>query len=369
MAARKLIWYIALAALAAGGAAAATRGYSAETTKTGSYVHVPAGETVKNGLMVAGAAVVVDGDVQGDVLAFGAYVVVNGSVSGNVLACGATVSVTGDVAGNVQAYGATVNVTGAVGGRLETNAAALFLRGAVQGETAAGGAAIWLGGAFARGVTAEADYLAVEDGAALAADLNYRAGKFKRAPGAAISGKVTVLPPPEKEAEAKKAEGKRFRAGWWAVKNVWAILALFVVAALLSWLCPTLLPAAAANIKTKPWVALGVGAAVFAGAPLAVLILAVTVIGIPSAFILAAAYVAALYTARVFAGVFVGREITAALFKGRETPALFAALVGIIVLVLGGNIPYFKFVLALAADVFAFGALALYVWRRRKVGG
>lgn len=344
--------------------AATATNFSAKTTKYGSYVHVPAGEVVKGGLLATGAAVVVDGEIQGDLMAFGAHVVVNGTVRGDVLACGADVHLPGVVTGDTQCYGATVETRGQIGGSLNTSAAAVTAGGSVEGDTEINAAAVWLSGSFARGVKAEADYLALEPTAVLAGDLNYRADKLERAPEAKVAGQVKVLPRP-----VKKARERRFNLGWWLIKNVWVILALFVVAAFLSWLAPSLLPAAADQIKKKPWPTLGVGVAIFAGIPVAVLILIVSLVGIPSALIIAAGYVIALYTARIFAGVFLGKMITERIFRGKDIPPLFAALVGIIILVLAGNIPVFKVILALVVNGLAFGALAFYVWRRRRVAG
>lgn len=336
--------------------------FSAYTVKSGNYVHVPAGEVLTGGTVLTGAVVVVDGDVDGDLLAFAAYVEVNGDVNGDLLAAAATIIVNGKVAGSAQCYGAAVSNAGSVAGSLEAAGAALFLRGSVGGDVESAGAATWLGGAFAGDVEAESGYLAVEDDARVAGDVSYRAEELELSPAAAIAGRFEEMPEPEPE----EKEEKGFNFTWWLIKNVWTVVALFVLAAFVAWLRPVMLTAIPDNVRTRPVASLLLGLAVFVGAPVAVLVLAVTLVGIPSALILAAFYAMALYTAYVFAGVFLGRLITTRLFKGRETPVLFAALVGIVILVLAGNIPYFKVLLALAVWVFALGGAAIYAWEMRK---
>ncbi len=348
------------ALVAAAGAWAAD--FSADTVKSGSYVHVPAGEVLSGGAVLTGAAVVVDGDVDGDLLAFAAYVEINGNVSGDLLTAAASVTVNGSVAGSAQCYGAAVSTAGPVAGSLEAAGAALFLRGNVGGDVESAGAATWLGGAFAGDVEAESGYLAVEDGARVGGDVSYRAEEFELSPAAAVAGRVEELPEPEPE----EKEEKGFNFAWWLIKNVWSVVALFVLAAFIAWLRPVMLTAIPDNVRARPVASLLLGLAVFVGGPVAIIILAITLVGIPSALILAAFYAMALYTAYVFVGVFVGRLITARLFKGRETPVLFAALLGIVILVLAGNIPYFKVLLALAVWVFALGGAAIYAWEMRK---
>lgn len=355
---KKLAFGIAVVASAAAGAA----DFSAETVKSGSYVHLPAGETLAGGAMFTGAAIVIDGDVDGDVLAFGAHVEVNGTVNGNLLVGAATVTITGRVAGSAQCYAASVALTGSVGGSLEVSGAAAFLRGRVGGKTRSHAAATWLGGSLAGDVEAESGYLALEDGALLGGDVAYRAEELDVSPAARVAGELRELPEPVPE----EKKPRPFNFTWWALKNLWSILALFVLAALMAWLRPVMLTAIPDNIRDRPWLSLALGAAVFVGGPLAVVLLAITLVGLPSALVVAAFYAMGLYAAYVFAGAFLGRLLAAWIFKGRETPALFAALIGIIILVLVGNIPYFNILLALAVWVFALGATALYAWEMRK---
>jgi len=349
-----------LIAMAAAAAAASDQNYKAATTRSGSYVHIPAGETVKGGLAVYGAVVVIDGAVDGDLMAFGADVRVNGSVSGNCLICAASAALPGNVSGNADLYGAVVDVPGEIGGNLKVGSAAAYLRGAVAGATEVHAAASWLGGTFARPVTADADYLALEDSAALAGDLNYRASKLDRAPGAAVGGKIKILPPP-----ARKEKPKGFNAGWWIVKNIWSMLALVAVAFLLNLFRPPLLNALAGYVRARPGATFLIGLAVVVGVPLAVILLCLTVVGIPAAAITAALYLILWWTARAVAGVVLGRLLLVNLFKVKETPVLFAALVGIVPLVLLGNIPIFKYILGVAVAAVAFGAWATYLARVR----
>lgn len=336
----------------------------ANVNRTGAYVVVPADESVKGGLFAAGATVVIDGDVEGDLLAFGADVRVNGRVSGDVLACGANVVIAGEVAGNTVIGAAVADLPGTFGGNVKVSSASAYVRGTYGGEVAVNATASWLGGDFGKDVMLESSHAVLEPGATVAGNVRYLVGDFRPDPGAQVKGKLIPLPPPAKEATPEK---KEFHPGTWALTVAWRILALFVFAALIYWIRPPLLGSLADIMKTRPGVTIGIGFILLVGVPIGVGLLLISIVGIPSGLILAALYLAVLVTGFVYGGVFLGRLLLGVIMKGKSSPVLFATLVGIIVLVLLGSIPYVNTLVNLAAWVFGLGALGLYASRIRKL--
>jgi hypothetical protein len=94
--------------------------------------------------------------------------------------------------------------------------------------------------------------------------------------------------------------------------------------------------------------------------PVAILILAITLVGLPAAFFGLALYAAALYLAKVFVGVFLGRIL-------ERTPdtttsrTFLALLVGLLLIYVVIQIPYGIGALVHLA-VFCFG-LGAFTWR------
>ncbi len=108
------------------------------------------------------------------------------------------------------------------------------------------------------------------------------------------------------------------------------------------------------------WRSLGLGFAVLVATPIAVIILALTMVGLPVAFFALALYALALYLAKIFVGVFIGRALdkTPAATTGRTFLAL---LVGLLIIYVVVQIPYGIGALAHLA-VFCFG-LGAFAWR------
>lgn len=106
-------------------------------------------------------------------------------------------------------------------------------------------------------------------------------------------------------------------------------------------LCPELqssllvLPGGVAIWRCLLWCPIGV----LAGAPVAIVVTAITLVGIPVSLMLLAAYLAAIYMAKVWVGAFLGRIV----LKPAETTKrdwLLGLLVGLVILTVIGFIPY-----------------------------
>jgi cytoskeletal protein CcmA (bactofilin family) len=360
----KAVIILIMLAAAAGAVGRGDFSFKTEVTRADANVVVPADETVKGGLFAAGATVVIDGDVEGDLVAVGADVRINGHVAGNVLACAANVVVAGDIDGNLLARAAVADLPGTVRGNVNTSSASAYLRGTYGGETAVNATAAWLGGDFGKSVALESSFAVLEPGATVAGNVRYWVGDFRPDPAAEVKGQMISIEPPAKDAPRAK---KEFHPGTWALVAAWRILALFVFAALVYGVRPPLLTSLADIMKGRPGPTIGVGFALLVGAPLATGLLLLSIVGIPSAIVLAFLYLVVLATAFVFAGVFLGRLLLNVVMKGKPSPVLFAAFVGIVILVLLGSIPYFNTIVNVAVGVFALGALGLYISRVRTL--
>ena len=92
---------------------------SAAETATSDIVIIAEGDTVTDDLYAAGARVVVEGTIEGDLVAFAAEeILISGEVTGSVLAVAPTITVSGEVARSVRFTANRLSVSGRIGADL-----------------------------------------------------------------------------------------------------------------------------------------------------------------------------------------------------------------------------------------------------------
>ena len=57
------------------------------------------------------------------------------------------------------------------------------------------------------------------------------------------------------------------------------------------------------------WRSLGLGVAILAGVPVAIFLIAITLVGLPASLMLLAVYLIAIYLAKIWVGAFLGRVL------------------------------------------------------------
>jgi hypothetical protein len=117
-------------------------------------------------------------------------------------------------------------------------------------------------------------------------------------------------------------------------------------------------------IRTSPWVCLGLGLLAAIVVPLAVLILAVTVIGLPLAMIVCALYFVCKCLSSIVFGIFLGKSIFR-LF-GHDLSPYLAVIIGLLLLFFVFLIPYIGWLIVLVTWLFGLGAVILTGYRMRK---
>jgi cytoskeletal protein CcmA (bactofilin family) len=339
------------AGLAGGRAHAAPRFASEET------VRVAAGETHTGTLAVSCESLVVEGIVVGDVWAFCERVSIRGEVDGSVVALGRELEVTGEVTGGLVSANHQVRLEGGVGrsaylaaervsiGPRARVARDAFLLGGervhVEGEVArdltAGGERIELEGEVGRDLEAWSERVAVLAGARVGGDLRAHLPEreaLEVAPGAVVAGTTDfeVLDRHRHTIWARYRDG-RFYA-WLAL----GFAASFLIGMLLHTLAPRLF---AGRLVTGRdfFVSLGLGFAVLVLAPIALLLLALTVVGIPAALIGLAAWGVTLYLGGVVVAALIGRSLVKPRGDGARDFGV-ALLVGLAVVVVVKSLPF-----------------------------
>jgi len=111
------------------------------------------------------------------------------------------------------------------------------------------------------------------------------------------------------------------------------------------------------------WRSLGLGIAILGGVPVAMILLAITLVGLPASLILLMAYLVAIYLAKIWVGAFLGQML---LKPGAATKGdwMLGLLIGLVILTVVRFIPYLGALVHFGVICVGLGAFA---WQLHRV--
>jgi len=347
--------------------------------RKGEFVTVAANETVDDTLMAAGNTVRIEGVVNGDLLAVGQTVEVSGTVKGDLLTLAKRTVVSGTVEGRIYTFSESLDLDGQLGHSIYGFAQALRVneRGHVgEGLVAAAGDISLEGevkrsvdiltsgnadvsGSIGRDLTMSGVSLTLTNTARVGGNLSARVRQLSEAhiaDGATIVGKRDI-----QVQQAKKSQFARPR--FYFHQAVW-----FAAAMLVGWLGLVLFPRffrSTTQAVGSTWLSLGLGVGILAGVPVAVVVVAITLIGLPISLMLFAVYLTAIYLAKIWVGAFLGRMLLkpSGATKGDW---MLGLLVGLLILAIVGFIPYLGGLVRLGVVCLGLGAFAGQLYRASR---
>ena len=334
--------------------------------------------TVREDLYLAGGTVDVTATVEGDVVAVGGQVTIDQEVKGDVLAAGGGVTVRAKVSDDVRLAGGSVTINGSVGddaiaagghvlispgatvgGRAFLAGGTVEIAGKVAKQLRAAGSHVIISGEIAGDVELAGATIEVRSGAVIGGNLRYASPEEAQiASDAKIAGQVTRDPVPPDDGAAHVFAGLA-RAGFY--------LSLLLTAIVFYLLFPASSIGAARIIEGAPWRSVGLGFAILAATPLAILILLVTVLGLWLGLVAAALYFVLLLVGVLTGLLYIGDVGLRLIGKRAEAPKMWRVLSLVAALVALWLVRYIPLVGGLAMFallVFGTGALTLYLWRR-----
>lgn len=338
------------------------------------FITVPASETIDDTLLAVGKTVRVEGVINGDLLVFGENVEVVGMVKGDLVSFAKSTVVSGTVEGHIFSCAQSLDLEGQLGHSLYGWAQSLrlgrqshvgdgivvgsgdfILEGEVKRSATIFSGNADVSGSIGRELTMAGGSLTVTDTARVGGNMIVRVHKMKDvhiADGATIAGKRDI------QVRVRRSQFTRPR--FYFHQAIWLAAAMLV-----GWLGVVLFPAffqTTTQTVGSGWRSLGVGVGVLAGAPVAMVVAAITLVGIPVSLMLFAVYLAAIYLAKVWVGAFLGRI----LFKpagGTKGDWLLGLLVGLSILAIVGFIPYLGGLVRLGVVCLGLGAFATQLYR------
>jgi len=323
---------------------------------------------VDGDLFVTAERVSIAGEVRGNVYAFARNFELTGRITGSLIGVIETTELDGELSGAVYAVSDRVRL--APNGRIARDLAAIShdvaLAGAVGRDVFFGGDRLELRGAVGRNVEARwrVERLALRDGARIGGDVDAWLAKpeaLERARGAQVAGEVR----PHEVKSARDRYLDVYRDPWFWTLHAVGFVAAFLFGLLVYRLAPRLL-AFEVSTAREFFGALGQGFIVLVVTPVALALLALTLVGIPIAVLGFFALVSSLYLAEIVVSCAVGRWLAPP-----RTPGLFdfgrSLLAGLAAVVVAEHVPFVG--VPVTAIVLLVGLGALAARARAAVGG
>jgi cytoskeletal protein CcmA (bactofilin family) len=317
-------------------------------------------------LLTAGGNVVVDTRVGGDVLAVGGNVRIGGDVDAGVFAAGGDVLLNGRVKRSVRVAGGQVEIgpRAELGGNLSVAGGQVRVEGTVFGYVQVAGGNLVLNGPVGGDVWATGGRITLGPNARIGGRLQYasRAG-LQQDPAAIIKGGTERL---DFGSERERTQPERKRGGY--LGWIW-IAGLMVLAVVLVVVAPAFTARVSGALQRQPWFALLLGFIVLVCAPVAAVILLVTVIGLPLGLLALLAYPVLLLIGYELTAIGIS-DWTMQRFAAQRMQSVAwragAAAVAVLLIGLLARLPAIGLVLAFLALLAGIGALVL-LWRRPAV--
>lgn len=335
---------------------------------------LPAGETVKNDLIVGAKTARIDGTVDGDLIVFCQNLTVNGRVTGDVLAFTQFLRINGQVDGNIRAFVNTAALSGTVAKNVSTFSQNLTLdpKAQVGGSLIAFGEDLTLDGRVGRDLLLAGARLQLNG--FTGGNVKMHGDQLTIGSTAAIRGKATFEGhhQPDVSSSAKLASPLEVkivqRRPNYALPRFYWHQALFWAAAFILGLVMVLLvPGFFADVvrsSRRYGPALGFGALTLFATPILAIIACVTIVGLALGLSTLLVWIVALYAAQLFVGAWLGETL---LGEPSGTGAVLGRLaVGLLIVKAAEAVPYLGGWVKLLVIIWGMGAMALAIYRRAR---
>ena len=309
--------------------------------------------TVKGDVVVAGGQLNLEGVIEEDLLAAAGTIELRSDVGDDARIAGGEIRVAGRIADDLVAAGGRIHLSPAaiVGGRAWIAAGDLRLDGEVTQELRASAGRVVIAGTVNGDVELLAEQVIVEETAVIMGNLHYQSTVPARiADGARIAGKVTHT---QVDVDIRPVVASVI------IASLFVLISIIITAVVLYLLFPSYSLRISESLGAEPWMSLGIGLAIFAGAPVLILILMSTAVGVWLALMLLALYLVMLLTGYFIGALFLGDTVLNRMRKseaGKAARALALAL-AIVVLALFNLVPLLGTLVSWAVLLAGTGAL------------
>jgi len=377
--ARRLLKTTAIAGLTAGFILCAVSGYTMDLRMARDNIRaitIASDETINDTLVAFGDSVNVNGTITGDLVAFARQISIQGTVQGNVIVFGQRIGIPGKVAGDVMGFAQSLQINGSVGrnlwgfiqtldigtgGRVEDDAtlfaAELGVGGDIGRDLTTFCAAADVSGKVGRDLRFRGGRLLVRAPSTIGRDLNARVKSEKNVQidtAVSIAGKKTVV--------LQEPEPNKYATFGFYVRQALGIVAAFLAGLILFGLP---LRDRRLPLSTTKGVLIsgGTGFLAAVATPVAVIILAITVVGLPIALVSLALWLLGLYLSKIVIARCIGDAILGPGNGGGMKSTALALIIGLLIVYVAANLPFIGGVLNIILMLIGLGALVITAYR------
>ncbi|MCP4568631.1 MAG: polymer-forming cytoskeletal protein [FCB group bacterium] len=284
------------------------------------------------------------GQIGNSARVFAQNIIIDGTIENNLLGFGEVIDLSNSsrIGNDVALFGSEVSVSGDIDGDLLIHGGQIIISGKIEGD-----------------VELEGRRISIVAPAEITGDISYKSrDKIKIDDDVILHGEVDWDKIKDEEDDTTPIN--------WLLKIVLFLCALITGLILLP-LCSHHTKIAAAQIIEKPVVCIGVGFIAICIAPVAFVILAVTVIGAPAAIILLFAFTIFFYIAKIYVAIALGRLTIRAFRKGADPKNGWSMILGLIILMILFSLPTIGWILYFATVFFGIGAILIGIKRCREM--
>lgn len=319
--------------------------------------HVEVSGVVHGDVYAAGGEVLIDGIVDGDLIVAGGEVTLSGHVTQDARIAGGKVTLSGKVDRNASIAGGDVHLTDAaqVSGSLLAGAGNLHLAGEIVRDARIGAGSVTVSDKIGGDLAIAAANIRLTSKASVGRNFRYWSEDEP-----SIDEGATVLGTIQSREIPESFKSERFRRGLTGMRIGAGIVNFFstlFLGLLLLRIYPVFTPKVASTIHERSWASLGIGAALFLGVPLLIVLSLVTVIGIPIGLMLGAMYVVTLYVGRVFVMLWAGQQML--LLMSDRPSHTWAFVTGLLGYALASLIPLIGTLLMVVTMIAGMGAMLI----------
>lgn len=306
--------------------------------------------SVKGDVFCAGRDITISGVIEGDVLCGAQNITIDGIVKGDVRVAGAKIFIKGTVEGSATLTGMDITTDSAsmIGGDATIMGTQIGLYGAVGRDAMLGADRVALHGQIGRNVDGGMTRLSVSDEVKIGGNLTYASDNEAIVPEGAVVGKV-------QRSEAWGSSSKQNVADNLIMGSLLMIASFMVVTVLLALVVPRYVHRVSDINGPLGFVKMFlVGLVAFVLAPIAILVLSMTIVGLYAALVVGAAMLIMVLIGGSLVAYRVGRFMFADKYN-----AILGAAVGALVLGVLGVIPYVGWVLILISIMTGVGMVVM----------
>jgi len=253
---------------------------------------------IKGDVFAAGSSIDISGNVNGSLRVVGSNINIRGRIHRNILSAAANLIIDEGafIGGHITYAGASLVLNSPVLGNIDAVVQSMAISNEVSGN-------------INLRMDTEGSSLSLMRGAILRKDLNYKApSQVEIGEGVQILGE-TRFSPVEPKIKADKSKMFWFLKKFFLAMRIIGFFSLFLTGLLLIYLIPNVLNKVTASMKKKPWANIGIGFVVLVVSPVAGILLLFTVVGIPLALLALFCYCVLIYLAKVMVSIGLGKLI------------------------------------------------------------